>query len=113
MRTSAFYPISKGDRVYVRVIQERRTVLEFSIDRVADMTELIGEIRYAASGLDGLATVVIRNHSRGWSRERPMMFYSAFPSPRRREFHEAMREASASLRAGGESREMLFPWETH
>lgn len=113
MKRFANNAIVRGDRIYVCVRQDFKIVLEFSIDNVGDMTELIGEVRYAAKRLEGLAQLCVRNHSRGWSMVRPMMFYSSFPTPARAEFHRAMREASESLRRRNAERKMLFPWETH
>lgn len=101
--------IRKGDRIYVRIMQNRMKVLEFSVDNVADYTSLLGEIRYAGNHLSGLASVFIRNHSRGWSEERPMMFYQGMPAPRR-----GMARSRNSRRVLQPARSgMLAPWETH
>lgn len=80
--TAMRHEIRFGDRIYVRVIQEGRTRLELSIDNASGMTDLIGEIRYSARRLEGLAKLFIRNHSRGWSEERPIKFYPDGATPR-------------------------------
>ncbi|MDE7509672.1 MAG: hypothetical protein K2M62_06075, partial [Muribaculaceae bacterium] len=76
----ATYPIEYGDRIFVRAMQEGRRVLEMTVTNVSDITGLVGEIRYAGRGLDGLTTLFIRNLSRGWSMERPFRFYTGVPS---------------------------------
>ena len=102
--------IRKGDRIYVRVMQDRRSVLEFSVDSVADYTALIGEIRYAGRNLEGLARVFVRNHSRGWSEERPMMFYQGLAAPRRNVARNRLPVPSV---APTNRPRMINPWETH
>lgn len=105
--------IESGDRIYVRAIQDGVKVLEMTVSNVADMTQLIGEIRYAGHRLEGLAHLFIRNFSKGWSSERPMMFYGGVPTPRRQALRAALREASRDLGLGRPKERMLFPWETH
>lgn len=97
--------VKKGDRIYVCIHRNHRTLMEFSIENASDYAALIGEIRYAGRDLAGLTTVVIRNHSRGWSEERPLMFYHKWPQPRR-----AGRRILAPEKA---TTGMLAPWETH
>ncbi|MBD5355626.1 MAG: hypothetical protein HDR88_01270 [Bacteroides sp.] len=65
--------IEFGDTIFARLTMGGRTVVEFMINRVADMTELLGELRDVTRGLRGLATLYIRNKSRGWSQQRPLM----------------------------------------
>lgn len=119
----ATYPIEYGDRIFVRAMQEGRRVLEMTVTNVSDITGLVGEIRYAGRGLDGLTTLFIRNLSRGWSMERPFRFYTGVPSPGRALRREAVKAVYASYgsRAVGAEysvappvrRRMAFPWETH
>lgn len=97
--------IRLGDKVYVRVVQEGIKRLELMMERVGSMTDLIGEIRYAAKGLTGLTKVFIRNHSRGWSTERPMKFYADGGGPRMR------KRGLAAADVRQPERRMLFPWE--
>ncbi len=99
----------KGDRIYVCVMQYGRRLLEFSVNNVDSYTALMGEIRYAGRGLEGLMKVFIRNHTRGWSEERPLKFYSEMPAPRRR----VSRGAVGQVRLPAEGKRMLAPWETH
>ncbi len=105
--------IRQGDRIYVRIEQGRQMVMEFTVDNVADYTSLIGEIRYAGSKLNGLANVFIRNHSRGWSEVRPLMFYQGMPAPRRSPLRNRRDEAGSRRMSVASRSGMLAPWETH
>lgn len=116
MNPTCFTPASRrrlafGDRIFIRVILNGVVVLEFKTDRVADMTELIGEVRHAGYGLRGLARLQLRNYSRGWSLERPLMFYP----PTIPEHHHMVIEPTAALFKNERDSEhkMFFPWETH
>lgn len=143
MTATRTYPIEYGDRIYVRALQGMDTILEISVENVADFTQLIGEIRYAGRALEGLSKLIIRNHSRGWSCERMIKFYNGTLSPRRQALREALHEAAATLRSeyatpsvgvsshtasravsrhrpstysrsyNSHSQHMPFPWETH
>lgn len=68
--------IKYGDRLFARIVMHGRTILEFMIAQVNDFSELIGELRRQCRGKRGLARLYVRNMSRGWSVERPMMLYS-------------------------------------
>lgn len=92
--------ISRGDRMFVRVTHQGSTVLETFLDNVDSYTELIGEIRSRMHGRSGLAKLWIRNHSQGWSQEKPLMFYPPKRNP------------SAIPPKRPVSR-MAAPWETH
>ena len=73
--------ICYGDRLYARLVMGGRTVVEFMISRVSDFSELLGELRRQTRGCRGLARLYVRNVSRGWSMERPLMLYrDAFSS---------------------------------
>ncbi|MBD5197084.1 MAG: hypothetical protein HDS89_06500 [Bacteroidales bacterium] len=78
--------ISFGDRLFARLVMHGRTVLEFMLNSVNDLTELWGELRRKCRGISGLAKLYLRNASRGWSIERPMMIY---PEGRRTSSHRA------------------------
>lgn len=74
------FNIEFGDKIHIR-LQLGNRLLTFVFDRVADMTDLIGEIRYATRHLSGLASLYVRNVNRGWSVQRPLMLYpSAYPA---------------------------------
>lgn len=112
-------PIRYGDRLFARIVMSGRTVKEFVLNQVSDMTELLGELRIKMKGLCGLAQVYIRNYSRGWSMEKPLMLYAS-PVSRR---VPGSAGAPASDLFGGQfshstsprqpERRMLCPWETH
>lgn len=99
-----------GDKVYARLVLNGIKVVEFVLERVTDMTELIGELRYRTQQYSGLARLYVRNLTRGWSEERPFMLYRAlYPdggSP----------EADAALFSTDPQparRRQICPWETH
>lgn len=96
--------ICYGDKIFVRVTSGRTVLLEETFTRVADMTELTGEIRTRLRDTEGLSKIWIRNCTRGWSTERPLMFY------------RRTRNAATSpfnLQKERVARKMLTPWETH
>lgn len=107
--SSRGHHIKYGDRVFARVVMQGRTVVEFVMSQINDLTELFGELRHKMRGIRGLAKLYIRNMSRGWSEERPMMFYTELPFSFRRPAEVSGAPGSA---ATSPSR-MLFPWETH
>ncbi len=66
-----------GDRVYARLCLNGEKIAEFMTDRVAGMAELLGELRTRTRSLRGLCRLYVRNYSRGWSSERPLMLYAS------------------------------------
>ena len=104
--------IRKGDRIFARLTMGARTVIEFMIDKVESMTDLLLEVHRATAGIRGLCKLYVRNQSRGWAQERPLMLYGS---------HSA---GAASNAAGSPNvrvatspfsyySHMQFPWETH
>lgn len=90
--------ICYGDRISVKMTVGESKQVEYETRSVADMTDLIGDLRARARGARGLAVVSIRNHDRGWTRERRIMLY---PQPA---YVPAARIAAARPRA-------IMPWE--
>lgn len=72
--------IEKGDRVFARLIKDGRTVLEFMINCIGSVEELMKEIRCMAGEVHGLVKLCLRNQSRGWGDERLLML-CAGPRP--------------------------------
>lgn len=70
------HPVAFGDRIYARLMSGGRTLMEFSTQSINDLSELWGLLRRQTSGLRGLVRLYIRNMSRGWSVDRPLMLYS-------------------------------------
>lgn len=107
--------IAYGDHLYVRCLLKGRIVAEFGTTTANDMTELIGELRRRARDTRGLSKVIIRNASRGWSYESPLMLYGMLnPSVRQKSI--ISRQAIATPRisqAFAPQKRMLKPWETH
>lgn len=52
-----------------------RTVAELTRDRVYRYSDLLAMLRAMAPKCRGLARLTIRNMTRGWSQERPLMLY--------------------------------------
>lgn len=90
--------MSYGDRMSVRVIVDGQSALQYETRQVADMTDLIGDLRRRARGMRGLAVVYVRNHDRGWTRERRIMLYP------QRKHAPAQRPQAVQV-------PMFFPWE--
>lgn len=61
--------------MFARIVMGRRTILEFANACISDITELLGELRRLTRGLRGLVRLYVRNITRGWSIERPLMLY--------------------------------------
>lgn len=66
--------MSFGDRMQVRVAIGNETT-EYTTYSVADMTDLIGDMRRRLKGKRGLAVATIRNRDRGWVKEQRIMLY--------------------------------------
>ena len=90
--------MSYGDRISVRIVSGDKCVMEYETRQVADMTDLTGDLRRRAKSMRGLAVVYIRNHDRGWTRERHIMLYP------QRKHTPASRPAAVQV-------PMFFPWE--
>ncbi|MDE5773373.1 MAG: hypothetical protein K2H86_02800 [Muribaculaceae bacterium] len=114
MDATVNYPIRYGDRIFVRVMMMGNTICEFTLENVASFTEVTGEIRYALSDRHGLGKAIVRNYSRGWSVETPIMLYGRNPGPRRQQRTATSRYATGTIRTNTSSRPaMLMPYETH
>lgn len=75
-RNIPFRKLIMGDRIQARLILDGRIVADFISDRIADMTELLNAIRFRTRELRGLARLYVRNLTRGWSEDRPLMLYT-------------------------------------
>lgn len=101
--------INYGDRIFARVTRNGRTVLNYVTDTVANITELLGELRRLMKDFQGLVILHIRNYHQGWGEERPLMLYASkiqsWPSiaPEYAEKYETQKE----------QRLMYSPWEVH
>ena len=67
--------LTYGDKIYTRLILNGRNVVEFIIENISTMSELLGELRLKTREFKGLAKLYIRNMTQGWSIERPFMIY--------------------------------------
>lgn len=114
--TDCRYKIELGDRIFARLTMGGKTIVEFMINTVADMTQLISELRHTTSGKHGLAMLYIRNQSRGWSRERPLMLYSAQSGRKAAPVYASMSPFDRPSDPGSgymQPAHVTFPWETH
>ena len=102
--------IAFGDKIFARVTRNGQTIFNFVSEKVANMAQLISELRFAIKDVHGLVMIHIRNYNKGWGEERPLMLYA----PRVRNY--ASIEQKGHL-AGKEketpTRQMYFPWEIH
>lgn len=101
-------PISFGDKLFARLMIGGRTVVEFMINSVNDLTELLGELRRRSRGVKGLAKLYLRNMSRGWSCERPLMLY---PSSFKTQPTRASISTTPDSYFRNPTRQLSFPWE--
>lgn len=73
--TQKQHPLEYGDNVYARMSVNGCIVAEFRSTTLMDMAHLQREMRRLTRKVRGLASFYVRNLSRGWSMERPMMLY--------------------------------------
>ena len=108
--------IVRGDRIFARLTMGNVTIAEFMTSQAESMSDIIGELRHVTYGRRGLCKLYVRNHSRGWSRERPMMLYSP-EMPRTAVSQPSgsleLHSASASAAMLNARPHTIFPWETH
>lgn len=108
--------IEYGDRIFARLTMGGETLAEFMTSQVSSLSEVIGELRHLTYGRRGLAKLYVRNHNKGWSRERPLMLYSSMPervSSRTASADLKLHSVSASAAFLSSRPHTTFPWETH
>ena len=66
---------SYGDVLHITLRMRNYIVARFVIDTAGDYSELIGAVRFRMRHLHGLARMQVRNVTRGWCIERPIMLY--------------------------------------
>ena len=100
--------ISFGDRIFARVTLNGRTVLDFVSEQVANMADLISQLRKSMKNIHGLVTLHIRNYNQGWGEERPLMLYA-------QKYNTSWSPVSSvhEVATTQPQRRMLCPWETH
>ena len=105
--------ICYGDRILVRLVRAQaggRTLAEFYLSEVNDMSEIYGELRHYTRGLRGLTRLYIRNMTRGWSMEKPFMLYAEkrHVSPAASVSHPIVQPVASGKRQIPESIRLLF-----
>lgn len=96
-----------GDRIFVRLTSGMRTLLELTVTDVSGLTDLLAELRRHTRGQRGLVKMFVRNLSRGWSMERPLMLYAPANST------SSSSASPARSFSRKQSERMQMPWETH
>ena len=96
-----------GDKIFARVTSNGQTIFNFVSEKVANMADLIGQLRRAMRDFHGLVMIHIRNYHQGWGEERPLMLYAEKPS---RYIGTSLNIPSGKITI---DRQMFFPWETH
>ncbi|MDE6084732.1 MAG: hypothetical protein K2G11_09640 [Muribaculaceae bacterium] len=87
-----------GDKLFVRIMFNGSSLLEFTTNAIASMTDLIAETRRKLHDFQGLCTFNVRNMSQGWSTRKPLMIYP-----------QSYRRVAPQTRTA----HIPFPWETH
>lgn len=100
--------ISLGDKIFARVTRNGRTIFNYVTERVANMAQLINELRFAMKDIQGLVMIHIRNYHQGWGEERPLMLYAEKVT----NYRQSEKDFSVVKKSNDRPR-MLFPWETH
>lgn len=81
-RTStALRGIALTDRIYACLTLKGTVLAEFTADRFLSLSSIMTAIRAMVPWAAGLAKLTIRNMTRGWSLNRPMMLYSESAEP--------------------------------
>ena len=99
--------ISFGDKIFARVTRNGQTIYNFVSEQVANMTDLVNQLRIAMRNIQGLVMIHIRNYNQGWGDERPLMLYA----PKQPRFNSGI--TSNPIISIPTPKEIHFPWETH
>ena len=102
--------ISYGDKIFARVTRNGQIIYDFVSEKVANMADLIGQLRMAIKDVRGLVMIHIRNYHQGWGEQRPLMLYAP-KIPNYKFAGDTQDEHPYS--ANKYNSRMLFPWETH
>ena len=70
--------INPGDRIFARVTQNGRTILNFMTDQVSNINELIAILIKKMTQFRGLVVLHIRNYHQGWGDEQPLFIKSNY-----------------------------------
>lgn len=100
--------ITFGDKIFARVTRNGQTIFNYVSEKIANMAQLISELRFAMKDVQGLVMIHIRNYHQGWGEERPLMLYAE-----KVRSYENNRNFGKIITSKTETRKMYFPWETH
>ncbi|MCM1319619.1 MAG: hypothetical protein NC217_04490 [Muribaculaceae bacterium] len=76
MVAGGVHDIAYTDCIYARLTLAGRVIVEFTKDRITDLSALLSQLRAMTPTRHGLAKLTIRNMTRGWRIERPLMLYA-------------------------------------
>ena len=62
--------ITIGDKIFARVSRNGRTILDFVSENVANMADLVDQLKRAMTTERGIMMIHIRNYNQGWGEER-------------------------------------------
>lgn len=80
----AGHEIDYTDKIYICLTMAGRVIAEFTRSRFCNLSALLAWVRTAVPSLRGLVRLRVRNMTRGWAWERPLMLYpdrGAAPAP--------------------------------
>ena len=100
--------ISFGDKIFARVTRNGQTIFNFVSEKVANMADLLSQLRIAMKDVQGLVILHIRNYNQGWGDERPLMLYA-----RKVKNYNFTSHTADTVEIESPVRKMFFPWETH
>lgn len=67
--------IELGDKIFASIIIGGKVLAEFVLESVANISEVTKKLREATRACRGMATMYIRNASKGWCQKRSVMLY--------------------------------------
>lgn len=111
--------IAFGDKMFARLVLKGKTIMEFIVTTVRDLSELFCLVHRKCHGLHGLAKLYLRNMSQGWSVERPLMLYAEPKTTpeQKREYHAhpvtqvSVKKVNTTQYFTREVRQLSFPWQ--
>lgn len=67
--------IGYGDKIFARLTQGGKVLVEFVAERFDDIKEVMRELRRLSAQCRGISRLYIRNMTQGWSIEETLMLY--------------------------------------
>ncbi len=70
--------ITGSDRIYACITLRGKLVTELTRDRFSSLSSILAILRARVPYASGLARLCVRNMTRGWTLERPLMLYPEY-----------------------------------